>query len=265
MQPFSDWFYDYIHFQNDNLLEAIEHEGYRAIMKVTNSVTKRAFLAFISLWGPFSAMDSFAETSSTTERYVALGDSYTIGEGVAEDDRWPNQLVSILSRAGLKIELVANPARSGWTTEDLLRDQIPVLRKSHPSFVTLLVGVNDFVRGVDEKSFRSAFARTVAAIQETLPDKRKLLLVTIPDYFLTPAGGRFARGLETSDGINTFNKIINEEACKAGVLVADINPVSKRVRDEPSLTSADGLHPSASQYRLWAEVISEKAKKLLAP
>ena len=125
--------------------------------------------------------------SSNTIRYVALGDSYSIGQGVDESERWPNQLVERLRSAGTDITLVANPSRTGYTTDDLLSKEIPVLKGAKADFITIQIGVNDYFQGKDRGTFEQDFITVIEQVQMTAPSA-KLLIVTIPDYGKTPAG-----------------------------------------------------------------------------
>lgn len=195
-------------------------------------------------------------------RYAALGDSYTIGEGIDAADRWPNRLAYVLREAGIETELVANPSVTGWTTADVLEKELPVLRESAATFVTLLIGVNDCVQGVEADVFRDRFVRIVEAVRLELPDPDRLLLVTIPDFSVTPTGGVYSRGRDIAAGIASFNAIIIEEARRLDVAVVDIFPLSRELSG-PRWVAADGLHPSAEAYGRWLELIGPAALRLL--
>ncbi len=122
-------------------------------------------------------------------RYVALGDSYTIGTSVAEAERWPNQLVAALDGA---LALVANPAVNGYTSADVIHAELPVFASSDPQFASLLVGVNDVLQGVPEPTY----AANVATILDALLGRiaaRRIVCVATPDYTLTPARRRVRR------------------------------------------------------------------------
>jgi lysophospholipase L1-like esterase len=197
-------------------------------------------------------------------RYIAIGDSYTIGEGAKKEEAWPSVLTKHLREKGINIKLIANPSVTGWTTKQAIDRELPVFVESKPNFATLLIGVNDWVQGVDEKTFRQRFITLVDRMLELLPDKRRLLVVTIPDFGVTPTGGRYARGRNIAEGIASFNKIIVEEANKRGLGVVDIFPLSKKMAGDPSLVAADGLHPSGKEYAEWEKLILPAALALLA-
>lgn len=202
------------------------------------------------------------DAPSTGERYVALGDSYTIGEGAAPDRAWPDLLTDELRRDGVAIELVANPAVTGWTTAELIEHELPVLEASRPTFATLLIGVNDWVQGVPAEEFGARLADIVARTRATLADARRLLLVTIPDFSVTPEGARYGRGRDIAAGIAGFNEIVRAEAARASLPVVDIYPLSRELTGAEFI-AADGLHPSAAAYARWAALIHPVARKML--
>lgn len=192
--------------------------------------------------------------ATTPERYVALGDSYTIGEGVEATDAWPSRLVAHLRGNGVVIELIANPSVTGWTTADLIANELPVLDRSAATFVTLLIGVNDWVRDVPAATFAANLAEIVARVQAALPDPRRLLLLTIPDFSVTPTGPRYARGRDISRGIAGFNRIIRDQAERSRSSLVDLFPFSQRLTDS-AFVAADGLHPSALAHARWEEIV----------
>jgi len=217
---------------------------------------KRLVLGFCLI-----AMSAAAEEKI---RYVALGDSYTIGEGAAANESWPALLTRHLNQQGVDVDLVANPSVTGWTTKDLIERELPVFRKEKPNFATLLVGVNDWVQGVDEKTFRQRFSSIVDDMLKVLENRKRLLIVTIPDFGVTPTGPMYARGRSISDGIASFNKVIADESKKRRVRVVDIFELSKKMDSDPALVAADGLHPSAKEYAEWEQVIFPIALDLLS-
>ena len=196
-------------------------------------------------------------------RYVAIGDSYSIGEGASPEQSWPAILTRHLNENGLQVDLVANPSVTGWTTQQAIDRELPIFVQSKPTFATLQIGVNDWVQGVDEKTFRKRFTFLLDEMLALLPDKKRLLIVTIPDFGVTPTGGRYARGRDISEGLTRFNEIINEEAKKRGLKVVDVFPLSQWVKNDPSLVGPDGLHPSAKEYAEWEKIIFPAALDLL--
>ena len=111
--------------------------------------------------------------SQTPIRYIALGDSYTICTGATEAQSWPVLMSKHLKEKGVNIELIANPSQNGWTSQNLIDRELPVLDKSKATFVTLLIGVNDWVQGVDAKTFQKNLVKIIDHIQTQLPDKSK--------------------------------------------------------------------------------------------
>ena len=187
-------------------------------------------------------------------RYVALGDSYTIGTSVEESERWPNQLVAHLGPEPPELELVANLAVNGWTSGDVVRDQLAALDGLRPDFVSLLIGVNDVVQGVPGERYRANVATIINTLTGRLPADR-ILTVSTPDYTVTPAGAHYGDPARQSAAIRAFNAILAGEAGARGVAHVDIHDLSLRARDDRSLVADDGLHPSGAQYALWVERI----------
>lgn len=192
-------------------------------------------------------------------RYVALGDSYTIGTSVAEAERWPNQLVE---RVG-KLDLVGNPAVNGYTSADLIDEELPLLDGLRPELVTVLIGVNDVVQGVSDLQYAGNVAIILEELRTRLPAER-ILCVATPDYTLTPQGAGFGDPAQQSDAIVRANAILRE-ACEARGMrfVPEIFEISQMVRDDPSMVASDGLHPSGAQYRMWVDAIEPVVAQLL--
>jgi lysophospholipase L1-like esterase len=193
--------------------------------------------------------------SSGGIRYVAIGDSYSIGEGAKKDEAWPALLAKHLREKGVKIELIANPSVTGWTTEQAILQEYPVFVKAKPNFATLQIGVNDWVQGVNDEIFRTHLTILMDQMLDVLHDKQRLLIINIPDFGVTPTGPRYARGRNISEGIAFFNKIISEESAKRGLRVVDVFALSQQMGKDRSLVAADGLHPSAKEYAEWEKVI----------
>lgn len=197
-------------------------------------------------------------------KYIALGDSYTIGTGANENEAWPVLLTKHLNEAGLKTELVANPSKNGFSTQNLIDMELPVFDKSGATFVTLLIGVNDWVREVNASTYTKNLIYILDHVQKKLPNKNNILLITIPDFGVTPQGAYFSNDRDVSKGITEFNNIIKAEAKKRGLPVVDIFEISKQMKDNTELTAKDGLHPSAKEYAVWETLILPEAKKLLS-
>jgi acyl-CoA thioesterase I len=181
-------------------------------------------------------------------RYVALGDSYTIGTSVTAAERWPNQLVAQVG----ELELVANPAVNGFTSHDLIAVQLPLLPALRPDFVSVLIGVNDVVQGVPEATYRSNVTRILDELVR-LVGATRIVVVTTPDYTVTPAGADYGDPTTQSAGIRRNNAIITELARARGIAIVDIYDISLEAATDRSLVASDGLHPSGAQYARWVE------------
>lgn len=188
-------------------------------------------------------------------RYVALGDSYTICEGAQEHEAWPGILCSHLKKKGMDIALIANPSVTGWTTQNLIDKELPVLDASNASFVTLLIGVNDWVQKVEAEKFHANLIFILDHIQQKIPDKTKIVLITIPDFSASPNGPKYSHGRDITEGIREFNAIITKEGEKRKLKVVDIFPVTQQMKGRSDLVSGDGLHPSAKEYAIWENLI----------
>ena len=208
---------------------------------------------------------AMAQTKIDQERirYAVIGDSYSCGEGATPKESWPALLTNRLRFEGFYVDLVSNPSVTGWTTKDAIDRELPKFVNSNPNFATLLIGVNDWVQGVDEATFRNRFSYLLDQMLAVLPDKKRLLVVTIPDFGVTPTGPKYSRGRNIHEGIMQFNQIVTEEARKRGLSVVDIFPLSKKMGKDKSLVAKDGLHPSAKAYAEWEKIIFPAALELL--
>ena len=196
-------------------------------------------------------------------RYVALGDSYTIGTALpAEAERWPNRLVVAVGAGPLGLELVANLGVNGFTSRDVIEAELPRLDELQPAFASLLVGVNDVVQGVPPETYRSNVARILDALLARFPANR-IITVATPDYTVTPQGASYGDPVVQSAGIRTTNAILLELATERGIAFVDIHDLSLRAADDRSLVADDGLHPSGAQYAHWVERIGPVVQGLL--
>lgn len=184
--------------------------------------------------------------------YLALGDSYTIGEGVAVNEGFPQQLAEELNAEGY---LVADPrvvARTGWTTADLSGALASANLDPPYDLVSLLIGVNNQYQGRSTEEYRGEFSALLeSAIAYAGGREDQVLVVSIPDYGYTPFGR--SRQPQISSDIDEFNAINREVTLARGVQYVDVTPISRRGLAEPELVASDGLHPSARQYQLWVE------------
>ncbi|HUG74140.1 MAG TPA: SGNH/GDSL hydrolase family protein [Acidimicrobiia bacterium] len=191
---------------------------------------------------------------------LALGDSYTIGEGVPEADRWPEQLADRLDDAGLEV-VVDIVARTGWTTAELDRG-VDIADPTGPfDVVTLLIGVNNQFRGLPIEDYRTELAALLErAVGFAGGDPGRVVIVSIPDWGATPFGqNRIPAQVATE--IDAFNRVAREEADRVGAWWVDVTGISRG--GDPRLVAADGLHPSAEQYRLWVDEILPVVESIL--
>lgn len=187
--------------------------------------------------------------ATTNARYLALGDSYTIGETVSAEERFPNQLAKAI---GIPEPLII--AKTGWTTDELNAAIDAADPKGPYDLVTLLIGVNNQYRGRDAEQYRREFVGLLGrAIAFAGGDAKKVIVVSIPDWGVTP----FAEGRDRAKiarEIDQYNAINREEAARAGAKYVDITPISRR--SDASLVASDGLHPSGKQYAEWVKLIA---------
>ncbi|TND09288.1 MAG: lipolytic protein G-D-S-L family [Bacteroidetes bacterium] len=210
-------------------------------------------------------MSFMQQKKQAAVRFLPLGDSYTICEGAKPAESWPVLLTAHLEEKGHDIALLANPARTGFTTFDLMQEELPVLDKSDANFVTLCIGVNDWVRGIDSTVFKKNFSLILDRIQRKIPDKQKIIVLTIPDFSVTPNGKLYGNGRDISKGIAAFNGIVTREANKRKLKIVDLYPISKGMADNDALVARDGLHPSAQEYAIWEKAILPVAVEILKP
>ncbi len=195
--------------------------------------------------------------------YLPLGDSYTICTGANQTESWPYLLTQHLKEQNINIKLLDNPARNGYSTQNLIDYELPLLKKLKPNFVTLLIGVNDWVRKVPKETFKTNFSKIVTEIQANLENKSNLIIITIPDFGVTPQGKNYGDGRNISKGIAELNEVIKAEALLKKITVVDIFELTQNMGKDGSLVAKDGLHPSAKEYALWEKLILEKARTVL--
>ncbi len=192
--------------------------------------------------------------------FLALGDSYTIGEGVQPESRWPEQLRLIMEKRTPAIGAVSYIARSGWTSGDLL-SMIPAFRHDDRyDVVTLLIGANDHYRAVPVDDYRANLEALLSLGRSLVdPTSGRFLVLSIPDWTVTP----FARA-ETSatirPPIDAYNTVLWRTAVAFRLPYLDITPSSRLMSEQNAFVTEDGLHPAPPMYRLWAK---EAAKRLL--
>jgi lysophospholipase L1-like esterase len=210
---------------------------------------------------PTAATDEAATVTTAGDpmRHLALGDSYTIGESVGPDERWPEVLAELLAGAGVPVEPDV-VARTGWTTAELDAAIDAADPRGPYDLVTLMVGVNDQFRGLDPAGFAERFGSLLdRSVDLAGGDAGRVIVLTIPDWSVTPFGGSYDRS-SVAEAIDVFNGLIRQEAAERGSVVVDVTPLS---RCRPDLVASDGLHPSVEMHRLWAELVLPAALQAL--
>jgi len=211
--------------------------------------------------GSYSEDVTTASPRADPVRYVALGDSFTIGTSIQGGDAWPNQLVEALGDR-VPLELVGNLAVNGYTSDDLIRAEIPALADLQPEFVSILIGVNDVVRDVPPDRYRTNVAQILGATLGVVPHDR-IVVVSTPDYTRTPRGADFGEPDQQRAAIEEVNAIMAAEAAGRGIAFVDISSVADQAATDRSLVAADLLHPSAIQYAGWVDLIAPVVEGLL--
>ena len=190
--------------------------------------------------------------TSSSKTFLALGDSYTIGQGVSEVDRFPHQTVAWLKLNGVDMATPTYIATTGWTTGSL-QNGIETKKPVNHDVVTLLIGVNDQYQTHDTTGYRLRFTQLLEkAIELAKGKKQNVFVLSIPDYSVTP----FATGSDTARirlEIDWFNAINKNVTATYNIAYLDITPSSREARYDRSLIAADGLHPSGLEYKKWAE------------
>ncbi|MFD1553825.1 hypothetical protein DNU06_09445 [Putridiphycobacter roseus] len=195
----------------------------------------------------------FNANSTTPLTYLALGDSYTIGESVAKNERWPIQLAEQLNQTGWTISAPTIIAKTGWRTDELLKATNEIEGKKY-DIVSLLIGVNNEYQQEDPSQFESKFKACLnRAISHSEKGKAGVFVVSIPDYGYTPFGKSNLENI--SKRLAAYNATCKSICLSEGILFIDITPISQNGLVQPDLVAKDGLHPSAKQYGLWVEKI----------
>lgn len=207
------------------------------------------YLLFISLLMTFSTSMNAQE-----KKYLALGDSYTIGESVSEAERWPNQLRDSLNKKGYAIGKPTIIATTGWRTDNLKNAMNIAQLKPEYDLVSLLIGVNNQYQGKSSDQYTIEFEDLLkTAIHLAKGRKENVFVVSIPDYGFTPFGKPNQETI--TKAIDLFNEINARITYKYKVQYFNITEISRDGLTDPSLVAGDGLHPSGKMYAQWVELI----------
>jgi len=222
------------------------------------------YVLFLVLFVLTACSSPMPEPDTNTEyTYLALGDSYTIGERVTADQRWGVQLAQLLRTEGIAMADPVIIARTGWTTGELLTGINNAQPTSNYDLVSLLIGVNNQYRGQSLDVYRSEFRQLVQwAIKFGKSEANRVIILSVPDWGVTP----FAQGRnqeQIAQEIDAFNAVGREEALKAGVTFIDITPLSRQAANNLSYIADDNLHFSGKMYRTWAEMTMPAVRQIL--
>ncbi len=206
-------------------------------------------------------MTNTIPTDPSAKNYLALGDSYTIGQSVSEAERFPNQTLQLLRAQNIKINDPKIIATTGWTTKNLLDAINAVTLPTNYDVVSLLIGVNNQYQGRSIDEYKTEFTLLLnRAIQYAGNKPTHVFVLSIPDYSVTPfaSGSNKTKIAAEIDQFNAANKTIT---LQLGVNYLDITPISRE--PDPALIANDGLHPSGKQYKRWADLLAPMIKKVI--
>jgi lysophospholipase L1-like esterase len=186
--------------------------------------------------------------------YLALGDSYTIGESVEPSESFPHQFANQLKAQGLKVTVPKIIAKTGWTTDELQTAIKAENLTRHFDFVTLLIGVNNQYRGYSKVTYRKEFKELLqTAVDFAAGNKKRVFVISIPDWGVTPFGLASGKSIkDIANDIDAFNAINKEETLAMDVSYTDITPGSRNAATDLSLVAKDGLHYSEKMHLQWA-------------
>jgi acyl-CoA thioesterase I len=195
-------------------------------------------------------------------RYLALGDSYTIGTGASSNaNNYPSILVArVIKATGRKLELT-NPAVNGFTTRDLIENELGFVAKLKPDLVSILIGVNDLVQGRTPGQYKESLVEIYDAVATLGLAPGGVVAISIPDWSVTPAAATFGDPDHLRSLTETFNGTALQQAEARGFGWVDITAVSTSGLGSPGWISSDQLHPGDAQYAAWANVIWESVRE----
>jgi lysophospholipase L1-like esterase len=187
---------------------------------------------------------------SKSIKFLALGDSYTIGESVKEEERWPEQLATALRNKGYAVDKPRIIATTGWRTDQLKKAIEDANLKPEYNLVSLLIGVNNQYQGKSGESYAPDFEELLnIAIKLAGGKKENVFVVSIPDYGFTPFGQ--SKQPQISKALDEFNAINKKITLASGIQYVNITDISRKGFEQPELVADDKLHPSGKQYKLW--------------
>ncbi|MBI1341639.1 MAG: SGNH/GDSL hydrolase family protein [Terrimonas sp.] len=228
--------------------------GLAVYIKMNRIILFLSFLVLAACTKPVSNSATIVTppAGSPTKTWLALGDSYTIGQSVSASERFPAQTSNWLKLNGINIQEPDYIATTGWTTNNL-QDAINTANPAPHDVVSLLIGVNDQYQRHDTTGYRQRFTALLAkAIQLAHGKKENVFVLSIPDYSVTPFAA-YGDTAQIRREIDWFNAINKEVTLSVPCPYLDITPSTREARYNPSLVAGDGLHPSGLEYRRWTE------------
>lgn len=192
--------------------------------------------------------------------YLALGDSYTIGQGIAPSGRWPYQLGTRLSNSERIIDPIDIIARTGWTTNNLIQ-AIDIVDPAPYDLVSLLIGVNNQFQNRSFEEFQVEFDSLLNVSISIAQTKERVFVVSIPDYGVTPFGGSNRDKIAME--LDAYNTFMEQQCQKQSIPFINITDISRTLGDGPGALAPDGLHPSADQYKAWVDRILPVVRELI--
>ena len=193
---------------------------------------------------------------------MALGDSYTIGTGLNDESQnFPTLLARrIIDETGVDVTL-ANLGVNGYTTTDLIREELPVARRMRPGLMTVLIGANDIVQGSSEPSYQSRLAEIYDGLVALDLPATRVLAISTPDFSAVPGAAPFGTPHDLRARIDAFNRLAKSEAEQRGFLYIDISAISREESRGRDWVAADQLHPGPAQHR----AVAHQLWTVLAP
>jgi lysophospholipase L1-like esterase len=228
----------------------------------TSSCTKKVIMTEMPTVIPVTPIPSPTPTPVVFKSYLALGDSYTIGQSVDSVDRFPAQTAALLKQQNINIVPLQYIATTGWTTTNLTNAITSIHPKGPFDVVSLLIGVNDQFQGRNIDDYGGRFLQllqTAIQLAGNLPNH--VFVLSIPDYGVTPFGGNNPTISQQIDAYNTINRQVTQSI--SGVHYIDITPASRLAATDRTLVAIDGLHPSAKQYKLWVDQLAPQIAAVL--
>ena len=204
--------------------------------------------------GSLIAEDNPIKSIESAYSFIALGDSYTIGEGVNEDERWPNQFVNVANENGIDFDQPEIIAESGWKTYDLLNaiNQTSFTKKY--DYISLLIGVNNQFNSRPINEFEEDLNKLIDKMNGIRKNDGSIIIISIPDWGFSPYGESSDMS-DISEQIDLFNNSLRKFATNNNLKYVDVTEISRRGLNEPNLIAGDNLHPSEKMYLEWANKI----------